>query len=152
MKEVTMVNKKFLCVLGSLLAAPLWAGQATGKFDYKPVNGGQEIHVESDHVVVSHIDFKFESSSIGGPLRQSNSNIEVRADNNGTVDQAIGVAVVLYDDQGNIVGAGNGGTHVGWLSKGERDMSKISLSYVYRNLDKAKTFVVTLETREKPKS
>ena len=147
-----MANRKILCLVGSLLAAPLWAGQATGKFEYKPVNGGQDIRVESDHVVVSRIDFKFETTSGTGPIRGSSSSVEVRADNNGGVDQAIGIAVVLYDEHGNIVGAGNGGTRVGWLSKGERDTSKISMSYVFRNLDKAKTFVVTLETREKPKS
>ena len=50
---------------------------------------------------------------------------------------------------GNIVAAGSGGSKVGYLGKGERDTFVIRFPYVYRNLENAKTFTVTLETRER---
>ncbi|HJW14728.1 MAG TPA: hypothetical protein VJ776_08530, partial [Thermoanaerobaculia bacterium] len=54
-----------------------------------------------------------------------------------------------FDGEGNIVAAGSGGVKLGSLGKGERDTFTIKFPYVYRNLDKAKTFTVTLETQER---
>ena len=70
-------------------------------------------------------------------------------DNNGFLKYEVGVAVVVSDEEGNIVAAGSGGVKLGSLGKGERDTFTIKFPSVYRNFDKAKTFMVTLETLEK---
>ena len=73
----------------------------------------------------------------------------MRIDNNGFIDEEVGVAVVVFDDEGNVVATGSGGTKWGYLNKGDRTYYTIDFPYVYRNLDRAKTFIVTLETKEK---
>ena len=65
------------------------------------------------------------------------------------MDQEVGVALAVFDGDGNLIAAGNGGNKVGELGKGERTEFTVPFSYVYRNLKDAKTFLVTLETRTK---
>jgi hypothetical protein len=139
--------KRFSSLTAFLLAAPLCAGVATQKYDWQPSNGVQEVHVESDRVVVSSIEF-----DIGDrlkPLQASSAKAVARVDNNGFLAYETGVAIVVFDADGNIVAAGSGGVKLGYLAKGERDTFTIRFPYVYRGLANAKTFLVTLETREK---
>lgn len=131
------------------LAAPLRAQQATKKFDYKPVDGIQTISLAIDQVKIGQIVFK-PGKALGGPLRRSDAECVIRIDNDGQVPVQAGVAVALFDEEGNLVAAGSGGTRVGWLSAGERDASAIRFPFVYRHMDKAKTFLVTLEVMPKP--
>jgi hypothetical protein len=59
------------------------------------------------------------------------------------------VAIAVFDGDGNLVAAGSGGTRAGWLAPGEKETSAIRFPFVYRNLDKAKTFVLTIELKKK---
>ena len=144
--------KRFLSLTAFLLAAPLSAGVATQKYDWQPANGIQEVKVESDRVVVSSV--VFDMGDRLAPLQASTAKAVARVDNNGFLAYEVGVAVVVFDGDGNIVAAGSGGSKLGHLGKGERDTFTIRFPYVYRGLENAKTFLVTLETREKsaPKS
>jgi hypothetical protein len=130
------------------LASPVFAQQVTKKFDYSPVNGVQDLKFELDKVSVNQIVFK-PGKSLGAGIRKSDSSVEIRVDNNGATDKIVGVAIVMMDDQGNIVAAGSGGTRVGYLSAGERDTSRIAFPFVFRHMDTAKTFIVTMELAEK---
>jgi len=138
--------KRFSFPAAFLLAAPLCAGVATEKYDWHPVNGVQDVHVESDRVVVSSLTFDLGSQV--KPLQSSSAHAVARVDNNGFLAYEIGVAIAIFDGDGNIVAAGSGGVKMGSLGKGERDTFHISFPYVYRNLANAKTFTVTLETKE----
>jgi hypothetical protein len=139
---------KRLSFLGAfLLAAPLSAGVATQKYDWAPVNGVQDVHVETDRVVVSSLQFDLGSQV---PSTQySTAHAVARVDNNGFLAYEVGVAIVVFDADGNIVAAGSGGVKLGSLGKGERDTFTIKFPSVYRNFDKARSFLVTLETQEK---
>jgi hypothetical protein len=139
-----IMRKAAFFVVAVFLAAPLHAQQATKKFDYKPVDGIQAVSLAIDQVKINQIVFK-PGKAIGGPLRRSDAECVIRIDNDGQVPVQAGVAVALFDEAGNLVAAGSGGTRVGWLSAGERDTSAIRFPFVYRNMDKAKTFLVTLE-------
>jgi len=143
------MRKAALFAVAVCLAAPLSAQQATKKFDYKPVDGIQTISLAIDQVKIRQIVFK-PGKAMGGPLRRSDAECVIRIDNDGQVPVQAGVAVALFDEEGNLVAAGSGGTRVGWLSAGERDTSAIRFPFVYRNMEKAKTFLVTLETQAKP--
>jgi hypothetical protein len=135
----------FLAVF--LAAAPLMAGQATQKFDWNPQRGAQDIHVETDRVVVSQLEFDLGDRV---PATQfSTAHAVARVDNNGFLAYEVGVAIAIFDGEGDIVAAGSGGVKLGSLAKGERDTFTIKFPYVYRNLDKAKSFIVTLETVER---
>jgi hypothetical protein len=144
-----MLLKALGFVAAATLAAPLAAQQVTRKFDYKPVANIQEISLAIDKVKINQIVFRGGKEDKGA-LRRSAAECVVRVDNDGQVPVAVGVAVVLLDGDGNIVAAGSGGTRVGWLSAGERDTSAIRFPFVYRNFDKAKTFLVTMEVEPKP--
>ena len=86
----------------------------------------------------------------GTPIRKSSAKVRVRIDNNSLTDEEVGVAVVVFDAEGNVVAAGSNGTKWGYLNKGDRTYYDIDFPYVYRRLDDANNFIVTLET--KPKS
>ncbi len=133
----------------ALAALPLAAQQATQKFEWKPVGGAQEVHVESQRIVVGQITFDMGSTLKGTPVRKSSAKATLRVDNNGYIDSQVGVAVVVFDEEGDVVATGSGGTQWGYLNKGDRAYYKVHFPYVYRNFDKAKTFLITIEVEEK---
>jgi len=145
-----MLRRASLILLAAALALPLGAQQVTKKFDYAPVNGVQDLKFELDKVGLNQITFK-PGKSLGVGIRKSDAAADVRVDNNGAMDKIVGVAVVMFDAEGNVVAAGSSGTHVGYLKAGERDIARIEFPYVFRHMDKAKSFVVTMEMTDRPK-
>jgi hypothetical protein len=143
-----MARRLCLAVLLAGFAAVLSAQVATQKYDWKPENGVQYVHVESNHVVLSQLQFDLGTKMT--PLRSSTAHAIAQVDNNGFIPTEVGVAIAIFDAAGNLVAAGSGGVKFGYLSKGERDTFTIKFPYVYRNLDKAATFIATLETHDKP--
>jgi hypothetical protein len=130
-------------------AAPAAGGVATKKYEWQPINAAQDIDVTTDDIVVSQVVWDLGSTLSGTPIRKSSAKVKVRIDNNGFADEEVGVAVVVFDAEGNVVGAGSNGTKWGYLNKGDRTYYNIDFPYVYRRLDKAASFMVTLETRAK---
>jgi hypothetical protein len=145
-------RKLWTACLAAGLAASASAQVASKKFDWNPVNGVQEINVEDNRIVVSQVQFDNGSTLKATPIRKSSANVRVRIDNNGSADQEVGVAVVVFDAEGNVVAAGSNGTKWGFLNKGDRTYYAIDFPYVYRRLDQASSFLVTLETRMKGSS
>ena len=143
------IRRAALFAAAVFAAAALSAQQVTKKFDYKPVDGIQTISLAIDKVKINQIVFKT-GRAAGGPLRRSDAECVIRIDNDGLTPVQAGVAVALFDEEGNLVAAGSGGTRVGWLSAGERDTCAIRFPFVYRNMEKARTFLVTLEIQPKP--
>ena len=139
--KATLASSLLLC-----LALPASAGIVSKKVTLSPANGAQEVSVEVDKVRVSQVQFPDKQD---GPdwFSKGGYSLKVRVDNDGTVDQEIGVAVVFFDADGNVVAAGTGGTKVGYLKKGDRDTHTIDFNYVFRNARKATSFSVTLETK-----
>jgi hypothetical protein len=140
------------CLAAAVLAAsvsPASGQAATKKFDWHPENGSQDIDVQDGKVAVSNVLWDMGGTMKGTPLRKSSANVRVRIDNNGSQDAEVGVAVVVFDAEGNVVAAGSNGTKWGFLNKGDRTYYSIDFPYVYRRLDQAANFIVTLETRVK---
>jgi hypothetical protein len=123
---------------------PLPAEQATQTFDYRPVDRMQEIALSVGEVRIRRIAFQLARETTA-PVRRSNAECVVRVDNDGPIDVQVGVAVAIFDADGNIVAAGSGATRGIWLSAGERGASTIRFPYVFRNLESARTFTVTME-------
>jgi hypothetical protein len=136
-------------VLAALVSAPLLGQAATRKYDWAPINGVQEVDVRNGEVVVGQLVFDLGSTLKGTPIRKSSAEVRVRIDNNGLTDQQVGVAVVVFDAEGNVVAAGSNGTKWGYLNKGHRTYYDIDFPYVYRRLDQAASFIVTIETQGK---
>jgi hypothetical protein len=139
-------------VVAAVLAAsssPASGQVASKKYDWHPENGAQDIDVQDGKVVVSQVVWDMGGVMKGTPLRKSSANVRVRIDNNGSQDAEVGVAVVVFDAEGNVVAAGSNGTKWGFLNKGDRTYYTIDFPYVYRRLDQASNFLVTVETRVK---
>lgn len=146
-----MLRRALVGLVVLLWAWSMLAAEAvTQKFDWNPVNGIQEVHVENSRVVVAQLKFDLGGTLKSTPIRRSSAKVVARVDNNGWLDQEVGIAVVVFDEEGNVVAAGSGGTKWGYLNKGDRDTYTIDFPYVYRRFDLAKNFIVTLETKEKP--
>jgi hypothetical protein len=131
------------------LAAPASAQVATKKYPWQPIGGAQNIDVTTEDVVVGQVVFDLGSTMKGTPIRKSSAKVRVRIDNNGMTDEEVGVAVVVFDKEGNVVAAGSNGTKWGYLNRGSRTYYDIDFPYLYRRLDEASNFIVTLETKAK---
>jgi hypothetical protein len=129
------------------VAAPASAQLVTKKFDWSPLNGTQKVDVQMNDVAISLI--RFDLGDTIAPIRVSSAKAVVRVDNNSDIDQEVGVAIAVFDADGNVVAAGNGGNKVGELNKGDREEFTVRFPYVYRHLSSAKSFLVTLETKPK---
>ena len=136
-------------LFAALASAPLFGQAVTKKFEWAPVNGAQDVDVKNGEIVVSQVVFNNGSTLKGTPIRKSSADVRVRIDNNGLTDQQVGVAVVVFDAEGNVVAAGSNGTKWGYLNKGDRTYYNIDFPYVYRRLDQAASFLVTIETQAK---
>jgi len=145
-----MARKVSLILVFFGLATSMFASEAvTQKFDWKPANGAVDVHIENARIVISQLTFELGGTLESTPIRRSSERVIARVDNNGWLDQEVGIAIVILDGDGNVVAAGSGGTKWGYLNKGERDRYTIYMPYVYRRVDQAKSVMVTLETKEK---
>ena len=142
-----MVKRFSFLVVALLAALPLSADVVTKKFEWQPVNGIQKIAVELNEVAISQV--KFDLGDTVPPIRISSAKAVLRVDNNSEKDQEVGVAVAVFDGEGNMIAAGNGGNKVGELDKGGREEFTVRFAYVYRNLKDARSFLVSLETKQK---
>jgi hypothetical protein len=138
-----------MVLLAAGLAAPAASEVSTKKFDWSPINGIQRIDMQDGDIVINEVQFDLGSTLKGTPIRKSSAKVKIRIDNNGSSDQEVGAAVVVFDAEGNVVAAGSNGTKWGYLNKGDRTYYEIDFPYVYRRLDKAASFLVTIETRGK---
>ena len=99
------------------IAAAANAEVATKKYDWNPINGAQDIDVTDGTIVVSQVEFDLGSTLKGTPIRKSSAKVKVRVDNNGQTDEEAGIAVVVFDAEGNVVAAGSNGTKWGYSAR-----------------------------------
>src|SRR5262245_53577285 len=146
-----MTTRRFslALVLAAALAVPASAQVATKQYPWQPIGGAQNIDVTTEDVVVGQVVFDLGGTMKGTPIRKSSAKVRVRIDNNSMTDEEVGVAVVVFDKEGNVVAAGSNGTKWGYLNKGDRTYYDIDFPYVYRRRDDATSFMVTLETKAK---
>jgi hypothetical protein len=130
-----------------------WTGRAAGQqltktFDYKPKDSIQDVSMAVDDVKINQVVFRMPKEG-EAPTRRSTSEMVVRVDNESQTPVAVGVAVVVLDESGNIVAAGSGATRMGWVAVGQRIPVSMRLPFVSRNFAKAKKFTITMEVEPK---
>jgi hypothetical protein len=128
-----------------LLAISASGGVVTKRFEWAPQSGVQVLDWTENGITVKQI--RFDLGTVVKPTRMSTARAHVRVDNDSYVDVVPGVAVAIFDDQDHLVAAGEGGVKVGDLNKGARDEFTITFAHVFRNLEHAKYFYVTVETK-----
>jgi len=121
------------------------AGVWTKKFDWAPVHGAQILNWTENGITVKQVTFDL--GSVLRPSRISTARAVVRVDNDSSVDVVPGVAVAVFDADDHLIAAGDGGVKLGDLNKGSRDEFTIAFHHVFRNIDRAKYFYVTVETK-----
>ena len=134
-----------LMLLVSAAAASASAAVVTKRFEWAPINGVQVLNWTENGITVKQV--AWDLGSVVKPTRMSTSRAHVRVDNDSTVDVVPGIAVAVFDEENHLIAAGDGGVKVGDLNKGARDNFTITFAHVFRNLDRAKYFYVTVETK-----
>lgn len=129
----------------ALSASMASAGIVTKKFDWAPENGVQVLDWTENGITVKQL--KFDLGSVVKPSRLSTARAIVRVDNDSPVDVVPAIAIAIFDADNHLIAAGDAGVKIGDLNKGKRDEFLINFSHVFRNLDQAKYFYVTVETK-----
>jgi hypothetical protein len=118
---------------------------ATKRFDWAPKDGVQVLDWEDHGITVKQV--RFDLGAVVKPLRISTARAVVRVDNDSDTDVVPGIAIAIFDGENRLIAAGDGGVKVGDLNKGKRDEFTVSFSHVFRNIDQAKYFYVSVETK-----
>ena len=134
-----------ISILGVLVSAAASAAVVTKRFEWAPQGGSQTLNWTENGITVKQITFDL--GSVLKPSRISTARAVIRVDNDSQVDVVPGIAIAVYDADDHLVAAGDGGVRVGDLNKGARDEFTIAFHHVFRNLDRAKYFVITVETK-----
>ena len=71
----------------------------------------------------------------------------VKVTNGSSAQARIGVAVVLYDQDNKLVGAGTAGTTLGTIDPGDSAQFTLDFDHVTERLEQASQFQIALETR-----
>lgn len=132
-------------VLAAAVSATASAGVVTKRFEWAPQKGAQILNWTENGITVKQVTFDL--GSILRPSRISTARAVVRVDNDSYVDVVPGVAIAVFDADDHLIAAGDGGVKIGDLNKGARDEFTIAFHHVFRNLDRAKYFYVTVETK-----
>jgi hypothetical protein len=139
--------KRFVSIsaLTVFVAASASAGVWTKRFDWAPQGGSQVLNWTENGITVKQITFDL--GSVLKPSRISTARAVIRVDNDSQIDVVPGVAIAVFDADDHLVAAGDGGVKVGDLNKGARDEFHVAFHHVFRNLDRAKYFILTVETK-----
>ena len=133
-------------VLGALLlVVSASGGVVTKRFDWTPQNGVQVLNWTENGITVKQVTF--DMGTVVKPTRLSTARAHVRVDNDSTTDVVPGIAIAIFDEENHLIAAGEGGVKVGDLNKGSRDDFTVTFSHVFRNLDRAKYFYLSVETK-----
>ena len=140
-----MKRQVSIFVLAAAVSATASAGVVTKRFEWAPQKGAQILNWTENGITVKQVTFDL--GSVLRPSRISTARAVVRVDNDSYVDVVPGVAIAVFDADDHLVAAGDGGVKIGDLNKGARDEFTIAFHHVFRNLDRAKYFYVTVETK-----
>ncbi|HET7453800.1 MAG TPA: hypothetical protein VFL12_13720 [Thermoanaerobaculia bacterium] len=133
-------------ILGALLlVVPASGGVVTKRFDWAPQKGVQVLDWTENGITVKQITF--DMGTVVKPTRLSTARAHVRVDNDSPTDVVPGIALAIFDEENHLIAAGEGGVKVGDLNKGSRDDFTVTFSHVFRNLDRAKYFYLSVETK-----
>ena len=126
------------------LAAPV---QAKLKTEEHPFQANQWIAVgmDLDGILVDNVQFHQPKRLEGFVSRHHKPNrATVILQNKTSHKVKVGIAIAIFDEEGNMLGAGNGHR---WLAvgPGKRHQFYIEFKGVFREIDKGATFYITVE-------
>lgn len=121
------------------------ATMANGKY---PFEAGRWIHLSLPlgDVMIEDVKFHRPKKWKGMMIRHDKPNrATVVVRNTGSERMDVGVAIAVFSEGGDLVGAGNSGATIGLLQPGERHEFVVAFHSVYRAIDQGSTFLITAE-------
>ena len=132
-----------LLVLVALLAPPSGAATVSKKFMLEK-NRPVSVDLSAGQVRVEQVLFEFPASV----LRIETAGKARVVVLNGTAAKArVGLALALFDPEGNLVAAGAGGNKGGQVAPGEKAEFSVFFYYVTEQILSATSFQITLEVK-----
>jgi len=132
-----------LLVLVALLAPPSGAATVSKKFMLEK-NRPVSVDLSAGQVRVEQVLFEFPASV----LRIETAGKARVVVLNGTAAKArVGLALALFDAEGNLVAAGAGGNKGGQVAPGEKAEFSVFFYYVTEQILSATSFQITLEVK-----
>ncbi len=127
----------------TLLLATFSAGAATlsKKFKFEK-NKAVGIDLSAGGIRAESLIFEFPSSVL---RFQTANKARVTVVNPSTSNVRVGMAIALFDAEGDLVGAGTGGNKGGQVDAGETEEFSVFFYYVNEKIVSATTFQITLE-------
>ncbi len=136
----------FLC---SVALQPLFAAEfISKKYQFKE-DVWLELNASVKNVILKSIKFKIPAKAEGKFFVISGAiKADVLVENKSEHDQKVGIAIALFDSEGNLVGVGSSGSKMFFKVKpGKKNEYAVTFSYVTEMIDEASTFQITLELR-----
>ena len=141
----TLVSAVAVPAVILLAAAPLPAPLLMEKF---PFEAGTWIHLalEMEEIRIEDVKFHKPRKMKGLLTRHDKPNrATVVARNVGSRPVDIGIAIAVFREDGKMVAAGNSGATIGVLQPGERHEFGIAFHSVFRQIDEADYFLISIE-------
>ncbi|MFQ5878046.1 MAG: hypothetical protein ACE5JH_10230 [Acidobacteriota bacterium] len=141
----TPVPKAAWAVLVLLLAAVGPAGAASNSARYRwEGNKWLALDLSVGDVRADMIRFEWPATVMG---IKTSYKASVKITNGSARQVGIGLALVLYDEDSRLVGAGTAGTTIGTIDPGDQAQFTINFSHATQRLEQAAQFHILLETR-----
>jgi hypothetical protein len=132
-----------LLALAPFPILPAEAATASKKYGMEP-NRPMTLELSVSQVSADQVIFEFPSSV----MRLETANKARVAVTNGAPGKVrVGLAIALFNEEGNLVAAGVGGNKGGTMAPGEKEEFSIFFYYVSEQIPSTKTFQITLEVR-----
>lgn len=102
----------------------------------------------TDGLRIDSVRFDLPTSTGGRFMRAADLvNATVSVSNLSGVGQRVGVAIALFDEQGQLVGVASGGNRASTLKPERRQEFRLVFDNVKANVFRAKTFQITIESQ-----
>ncbi len=136
-------------VLCAVILQPLFAAEFVSKSYQFKKDVWLELNASVKNVILKSVKFKVPSEVDGKFLRISGPiKADVLVENKSEYYQKVGIAIALFDSEGNLVGVGSSGSMMFFKVKpGKKNEYSVTFSYVTEMIDEASTFQITLELR-----
>jgi hypothetical protein len=130
-------------LLVAVLAPPARAATASKKFMLEK-NRPVSLELSAAQVRVEQVLFEFPASVL---RIETASKARVTVVNGAAGKVRVGLALALFDGEGNLVAAGTGGNKGGQVAPGEKVEFSVFFYYVTEQLPTATSFQITLEAK-----
>ncbi len=139
----TLARAAALLLALAVCLSPAAGASNSARYKFEP-NKALSLDLSVDDVRLDAIRFEWPATLM---RIKTGYKATVKVVNGSSRQATIGIAMVLYDQDGKLVGAGTAGTTLGTVDPGDSAQFTIDFAHVTERLEQAATFQIALETR-----